>query len=198
MRGLWLENGTLTVRDDLSVPEPPVGEALVKVLRAGLCNTDLELLRGYYPYAGVPGHEFVGEVVSGAPEFEGQRVVGEINAICGSCDACRNDRSTHCPDRTVLGIVGRDGALAEYLSLPVDNLHPVPDELSTDVAVFTEPLAAALEIQEQVTITPEDRVLVAGVGKLGSLIAQTLALTGCELVAVNRRPKTRDLLAQRD
>ncbi len=197
MRGLWLENGKLSVRDDLPVPEPPPGEALVKVLKAGVCNTDLELVRGYYPFTGVLGHEFVGEVVTGAPPLEGRRVVGEINAVCGDCSACRDDRSSHCEKRTVLGIVGRDGAFAEYLILPTENLHPVPDHVSTDATTFTEPVAAALEIQEQVSIGPEDRVLVAGVGKLGSLIAQTLALSGCDLVAVNRRPEKRALLEAR-
>lgn len=197
MLGIWLEDGELSVRDDLAVPEPSPGEALVRVLEAGICNTDLELVRGYYPYAGVLGHEFVGEVVAGAPELSGGRVVGEINAVCGACRACRSDRSTHCEERTVLGIVGRDGAFAEYLVLPVENLHLVPEGLSTDAAVFTEPLAAALEIQEQIEVGPGDRVLVAGSGKLGSLIAQTLALTGCELSVVNRKPERRGLLRER-
>lgn len=197
MRGLWLESGELALRDDLPVPEPPPGEALVKVLRAGVCNTDLELVNGYYPYSGVLGHEFVGEVVAGAPELEGRRVVGEINAVCGSCRACREGRASHCENRTVLGIVGRDGAFAEYLTLPAENLHAVPEALRTDAATFTEPLAAALQIQQQVSIGPGDRVLVVGVGKLGSLIAQTLALTGCELVAVCRRPERRAALEAR-
>lgn len=197
MNGIWLESGTLSLRSDLPNPDPAPGEALIRVIRAGVCNTDLELVRGYYPYTGVLGHEFVGEVVAGAPDLEGRRVVGEINATCKDCTACRNGRSTHCERRTVLGIVGRDGAFADYLILPVDNLHTVPDDVSTDVAVFTEPLAAALEIQEQVKVSPDDRVLVAGIGKLGSLIAQTLALTGCRLVAVNREPERRGLLQGR-
>ena len=194
---LWLQDGVLSIRDDLPIPEPPPGEVLVKVLCAGVCNTDLELVRGYYPYRGVLGHEFVGEVVAGAPALAGRRVVGEINAVCGRCDACGSGRSTHCENRTVLGIVGRDGAFAEYLTLPAANLHQVPDHVSNEVAVFTEPLAAALEIQEQVTIGPGDRVLLAGTGKLGSLIAQTVALTGCDLVAVNRRPDGRARLEAR-
>jgi 2-desacetyl-2-hydroxyethyl bacteriochlorophyllide A dehydrogenase len=155
------------------------------------------LVRGYYPFSGIPGHEFVGEVVEGPTELLGKRVVGEINATCGSCRACRARRSSHCEKRTVLGIVGRNGAFAEYLTLPGENLHPVPDEITTDIATFTEPLAAALEIQEQVEIKSGDRVLVAGIGKLGTLIAQTLALAGCNLVAVNRRPEKRELLEAR-
>lgn len=197
MRGIWLENGALRVREDLEIPEPPPGEALLRVLRAGVCNTDLELVRGYYPYTGVLGHEFVAEVVTGAPELAGQRVVGEINAVCGDCAACSAGRSTHCFERTVLGIVGRDGAFAEYLTLPVENLHLIPETVTTDAATFTEPLAAALEIQEQIEIGPNDRVLVAGTGKLGTLIAQTLAHTGCRLVAVNRRADKRELLERR-
>jgi len=176
MRALWLEKQHLTLRDD--VPQPALsGETVVRVLLAGICNTDIELTRGYYPFSGVPGHEFVGEV-------DGKRVVGEINALCGSCEPCRAGRRTHCDRRTVLGIIGRNGAFAQYLSLPAANLHVVPDNVATDEAVFAEPLAAALEIQEQVTIGPEDRVLVVGDGKLGQLVAQTLALTGCRLVVV--------------
>jgi len=197
MQGIWLEDGTISLRDDLGPPEPVAGEALVRVLCAGVCNTDLELVRGYYPFTGVLGHEFVGEVAEGPPELVGKRVVGEINATCGRCKACQSGRSSHCPNRTVLGIVGRNGAFAEYLTLPIGNLHAVPEGLVTDAATFTEPLAAALEIQEQMTIGPGDRVLVAGIGKLGSLIAQTLALTGCDLVAVNRRPEKRELLEAR-
>jgi len=197
MRGVWLEEGTLSVREDLAIPEPAPGEALVRVLRAGVCNTDLELVRGYYPFTGVLGHEFVGQVAQGPDELLGRRVVGEINAVCGSCRACAAGRSNHCENRTVLGIVGRDGAFAEYLALPVENLHALPQSLSLDAATFTEPLAAALEIQEQITVGSRDRVLVAGAGKLGLLIAQTLALTGCDLVAVNRRPEKRALLRSR-
>lgn len=197
MRGVWLENGAVRIREDLPVPEPADGETLVRVLRAGVCNTDLELVRGYYPFTGVLGHEFVGEVVEGSPDLGGKRVVGEINAVCGACPACGAGRRSHCANRTVLGIAGRDGAFAEYLTLPAENLHLVPEAVSTDAATFTEPLAAALEIQEQITIKPNDRVLVAGTGKLGTLIAQTLALRGCELVAVNRRVEARAFLESR-
>ena len=197
MRGLWLEERELRLRDDLARPQPPPGEVLVRVLSAGICNTDLELRRGYYPYRGVLGHEFVGVVEEGAPELHGRRVVGEINAVCHECAACRGGRKTHCERRTVLGIVGRDGAFAEHLTLPIENLHPVPDSVSTDAATFTEPLAAALEIQGQVSISASDRCLVVGDGKLGQLIAQTLVLTGCELAVCGRHRRKLDLLARR-
>lgn len=178
MRGVWLEDRKLRLRDDLAQPARD-GEVTVRVRMAGICNTDLEMVRGYYPFTGVPGHEFVGEV-------NGRRVVGEINAACGSCEACRAGRRTHCERRSVLGIIDRNGTFAEYLTLPAANLHDVPDRISDEEAVFVEPLAAALEIQEQITITPEDRVLLVGHGKLGRLIAQTLALTGCQLTVVGR------------
>jgi len=194
MLALWLENQKLTLRDDLDLPQAAAQEALVRVLCAGVCNTDLELLRGYYPFTGIPGHEFVGVVEQGPTELQGRRVVGEINAVCGECATCRAGRQAHCERRTVLGIVGRHGAFAEYLTLPAVNLHLVPDGLPDDVAVFTEPLAAALEIQEQIDITRNDRVLVAGDGKLGQLIARSLAPTGCELLVVGRRPEKLALL----
>lgn len=186
MKGLWLENRELQLRDRLSIPAPPSGEALVRVLQAGICNTDLELLRGYYPYNGILGHEFVGVVEQGPEHLMNRRVVGEINAVCGTCHFCRSGQSSHCENRTVLGIVNRNGAFAEYLTLPAANLHLVPDHVSTDAATFTEPIAAALEIQQQVQIRPEHRVLVVGDGKLGQLIAQTLALTECDLLVVGR------------
>lgn len=181
MRALWLENRQLRLRDDLPLPRRE-GEALVRVRLAGICNTDIEMTRGYYPFTGVPGHEFVGEV-------DGRRVVGEINASCGACEACRAGRRTHCERRSVLGILNRDGTFAEYVSLPVENLHDVPETISDEEAVFTEPLAAALEIQEQVKITRDDRVLLVGHGKLGRLIAQTLALTGCQLTILKNGGK---------
>jgi threonine dehydrogenase-like Zn-dependent dehydrogenase len=197
MKALWLENNQLQLRSDVPIPEPPPGEALVRVVRAGICNTDLELLRGYYPYTGILGHEFVGVVEHGPKQLVGQRVVGEINAVCGECRFCRSGQPTHCENRTVLGIVNRNGAFAEYLTLPYANLHPVPDTVPTDVATFTEPVAAALEIQQQVSVRPDDRVLVVGDGKLGQLVAQTLALTGCELLVVGRHRNKLDRLAAR-
>lgn len=186
MQALWLENNQLQLCPDVMKPEPLPGEALVRVLRAGICNTDLELLRGYYPYTGIPGHEFVGVVEQGPDQLLGQRVVGEINAVCGHCRFCQQGLSTHCENRSVLGIVNRNGAFAEYLTLPETNLHRVPDSIPTDVATFTEPIAAALEIQQQVRVSAAEKVLVVGDGKLGQLVAQTLALTGCDLLVVGR------------
>jgi threonine dehydrogenase-like Zn-dependent dehydrogenase len=197
VRALWLEDRKLTVRDDVPDPEPPPGEALVRVSHAGICNTDIELTRGYYPFTGVPGHEFVGVVERGPEGLAGRRVVGEINAVCGRCRACTGGRRTHCERRTVLGLVRRNGAFAEYLTLPAENLHPVPETVSTEAAVFTEPLAAALEIQEQVPIGRNDRVVVVGDGKLGQLVAQTLARTGCSLTVVGRHDAKLALLAAR-
>ncbi|MGB5595914.1 MAG: alcohol dehydrogenase catalytic domain-containing protein [Crocosphaera sp.] len=197
MKGLWLENQQLQLKTDLPIPEPSTDEALVRVLQAGVCNTDLELLRGYYPYQGILGHEFVGVVEQGPQHLINQRVVGEINAVCGKCRFCLGGSPTHCENRTVLGIVNRNGAFADYLTLPITNLHPVPDNVSTDVATFTEPLAAALEIQQQVSIGENQRVLVVGDGKLGQLVAQTLALTGCDLLVIGRHPEKLANLAAR-
>jgi len=199
MRGLWLEAQRIRLRDDLSRPEPAAGEARVRVLVAGICDTDLELVRGYYPFTGVPGHEFVGRVEAavGAEEWVGRRVVGEINVSCGGCAACLAGRRTHCERRHVLGIRGRNGAFAECLTLPLANLHEVPAGIPDETAVFAEPLAAALEIQEQVAIGPRDRVVVIGDGKLGNLVAQTLALSGCALTVIGRHASKLALLAAR-
>jgi threonine dehydrogenase-like Zn-dependent dehydrogenase len=202
MNGLWLENLSLSFRGDLPVPELKSGEALVRVRLAGVCSTDLELLRGYYPFRGIPGHEFVGEVIAVAPGIEAApwmkgRVVGEINLACGQCDTCRRGHPTHCEARRVLGILNQDGAFAEYLVLPIENLHRVPETVSDEQAVFTEPLAAALEIQQQVHIQPTDRVLVIGAGRLGQLISQTLALTACNLQVVARHSFQVELLNTR-
>lgn len=197
MLALWLENQQLSIRDDVPIPDPPDGEALVRVLKAGICSTDLELVRGYYPFTGVPGHEFVGTVERGPDELLGQRVVGEINAVCGECAHCMSGRKSHCSNRTVLGIVGRNGAFAEYLTLPNENLHVVPAGVSTEAATFTEPLAAAIQIQEQVRLTTNDRVLVVGDGRLGQLVAQTLGLTGCELLVLGNNRDKLSLLSAR-
>jgi threonine dehydrogenase-like Zn-dependent dehydrogenase len=189
----------LEIVEDYPTPEPPPGEALIRVKLAGICNTDLELVKGYMQFQGIPGHEFVGVVerAPGAEEWQGRRVVGEINAACGHCPTCRAGRPTHCPHRTTLGIAGRDGAFAEYLTLPIRNLLPVPVSLPDEIAVFTEPLAAACEILQQIHVRPTDRVVVLGDGKLGLLCAQTLALTGCDLTAVGHHQEKLDLLAQR-
>jgi 2-desacetyl-2-hydroxyethyl bacteriochlorophyllide A dehydrogenase len=199
MNGLWLERGAVSYRDDLPRPVPPTGEALVRVTLTGICGTDLAMTRGYYDYVGIPGHEFVGEVEDGPdPDLVGRRVVGEINAACGDCPTCRQGMPGHCPNRTVLGIQARPGSMAQYLTLPAVNLHEVPDDLSDEAAVFCELLAAALQIEEQVPIRPEHQVLVVGAGRLGQLIARTLALTGCRLSVVARHANQWDRLRQVD
>ena len=196
MQALWLENNKIDLRDVIRTRNP--NEALIKIRKAGICSTDLELVKGYYPYTGVLGHEFVGRVVEADDvSWIGQRVVGEINVVCHQCEQCLNGRSTHCENRTVLGIVNRDGTFAEFTQLPITNLHRVPDSVPDGMAVFTEPLAAALEIQQQVQIKPTDRVLLVGAGRLGQLIAQTLALTGCDLRVVARHARQQTLLKGR-
>jgi threonine dehydrogenase-like Zn-dependent dehydrogenase len=196
MNALWLENNGISLRN---VPQPlRQNEALIKIRKAGICSTDLELVKGYYPYTGVLGHEFVGDVIEAEDaSWVGQRVVGEINAVCSQCEQCLNGRSTHCESRTVLGIVNRGGVFADYTTLPLSNLHRVPASVPDEMAVFTEPLAAALEIQQQIQVKPTDRVLLVGAGRLGQLIAQTLALTGCDLRVVARHKHQQNLLMAR-
>ena len=199
MRALWLENQQLQFRNDLPLPELEKGEVMIQPRLSGICSTDLELVKGYYPFRGILGHEFVGEVIEapGFPDFEGKRVVGEINVTCGYCIHCQQGRGSHCVNRTVLGISGRNGVFADNFTLPAKNLHIVPDSISDEQAVFTEPLAAALEIEEQVNISPTDRVLVVGAGRLGQLVAQTISLNDCDLTVVARYPKQRKLLEKR-
>ena len=164
---------------DARVPERPEGFALLRLLTAGICNTDLELQRGYYGFSGTPGHEFVAEVVAaGDRTLAGKRVVGEINLACAECDWCQRGLGRHCPNRTVLGIVKHPGAFAEFLTLPERNLHVLPDDLPTERAVFAEPLAAASEILDQVSIPAGAPVAVLGDGKLGLLVAMVLATHG--------------------
>jgi threonine dehydrogenase-like Zn-dependent dehydrogenase len=197
MRALLLTADGPQLQSDYPTPQPGDGEALIRVRLAGVCSTDLQLVAGYKGgYRGVLGHEFVGEVVV-APGHEGWiglRVVGELNIGCGDCDLCRRGLGKHCRQRQSLGILNRDGAFADYLTLPVANLHAVPDELSDEQAVFVEPLAAALQIREQVAITPDSRVYVLGDGRLGLLVAQVLALTGCDLTVIGRTPAKLALL----
>lgn len=199
MKALWLEKNEISFRDQ---PIPNVaGEALVKIRLAGICATDLELVKGYYPFTGIPGHEFVGEVVSlgkgleGKEDWIGKRVVGEINVRCGICEECRSLRINHCENRSVLGILNRNGVHAEYTTLPLENLYQVPDDVNDEMAVFTEPIGAALEILEKIKIKPTDRVLVIGAGKLGHLIAQVLALTGADLHVQAKHQSQIDLLS---
>jgi threonine dehydrogenase-like Zn-dependent dehydrogenase len=174
------------------------GEALVRVVLSGICNTDLEIARGYARFIGTIGHEFVG-VVEAAPDNSliGQRVVGEINAGCGECELCRSGDPRHCPKRTVLGIVGRDGAHAEFLTLPVTNLLPVPETIVDEHAVFAEPLAAACGIMERATVTKDKRVAVIGDGKLGLLCAQAIALTGAGVLLIGKHAEKLRIAARR-
>ncbi len=186
MRALVFDGEQIRLQD-IPRPEPGSGEALVKVLTAGICNTDLEMVRGYMGFTGVPGHEFVGIVESApTPELVGKRVVGEINCICGQCQYCRMEMPRHCMNRSVLGIQGRNGAFAEYLTLPEKNLHIVPGSIRDDVAVFAEPLAAAFRILEQCVVSMADRIVVLGDGKLGQLAAQVLWLYSKNLVCVGK------------
>ena len=185
MLSLRVEKKHLKLRQ-IEKPHNP-DEALVRVLLSGICNTDLEIARGYAGFNGTIGHEFVGVVEdSRKRELVGQRVVGEINAGCGCCDLCRAGDSRHCPSRTVLGIVGRDGAHAEFLQLPSVNLIRVPKNIPDEHAVFTEPLAAACGILERASIAKSDRVAVIGDGKLGLLCAQVVALTGAPTMLVGK------------
>ena len=178
MLAVHLENGHIEVRDEPR-PHRPEGMALIRLLCGGICNTDLELQRGYYGFAGTPGHEFVGEVIEAdSPAWVGRRVVGEINLACGACDWCRRGLGRHCPRRTVLGIVNHPGAFREFLTLPERNLHALPDALPTERAVFVEPLAAACEILDQVPLPCAAEVAVLGDGKLGLLIALVLNAYG--------------------
>lgn len=197
MRALRLESGGPVISTAPAGPRP--GEAWLRVRLAGICATDLELLRGYMGFEGTLGHEFVGEVVDapgagGPTSWAGRRVVADINCPCGTCPTCRAGRPTHCPHRTVLGIAGRDGAFAEFVSLPVANLHPVPDGVPDEAAVFVEPLAAACQLAEQIHVRPSARVVVLGAGRLGQLCARVLALTGAEVIAITRSPEKRALL----
>ena len=188
-------------------PEPANGEALIRVVLAGICNTDMEITRGYMAFEGVPGHEFVGivEAVNEGPgatpltSLIGKRVVGEINAACyrADCLYCQRNMPTHCPDRSTLGIVNRDGAFAEYLTLPTRNLHIVPDNVSDEEAVFVEPLAANFEIFEQVHVQPTDNVIVLGDGKMGQLAAQVLTLASCEVLMIGKHAEKLAIVEQR-
>ena len=191
MRALLLTDNGPELRTDYPTPEPDQGEALIQMHAAGVCSTDLQLLAGYKGgYRGVLGHEFVGTVIAapGAPQWVNRRVVGEINIGCGHCELCRRGLHKHCRVRQSLGIIGGEGAFADYLTLPTANLHLVPRNVTNEQAVFAEPLAAALEILEQVHVTPNSRVYQLGDGRLGLLVAQVLASTNCNLVVVGRNP----------
>lgn len=194
MKAVLFDNGEISLRQ-VRNPVPAPGEALIKVLKAGICNTDLEIEKGYMTFSGILGHEFVGRVEE-APDKEwiGKRVVGEINLFCGTCELCLKGETKHCASRQVLGIAGKNGAFAEYLTLPIRNLHVLPENVSLDEGVFTEPLAAALEVLEQVKIARDDRILVLGDGKLGLLLAQVLALQSDSVVCVGKHERNLAIL----
>jgi alcohol dehydrogenase len=179
----------------LKVIESPMpvasgNECLIRLLKAGICNTDIEITRGYMGFRGVLGHEFVGVVEESAnPIWIGKKVVGAINAGCGQCEYCRNKMRRHCPQRTVLGILNRDGVFRKYFTLPEENLHTVPESLSWDDAIFVEPLAAACEILDQIKISPLHRVAILGDGKLGLLITMVLALHSLRLTLIGKHPE---------
>lgn len=188
MLAVHLENGVVSTRD-VAVPARPEGFALLRLLVAGICNTDLELQRGYYGFTGTPGHEFVAEVVEAdSAELVGRRVAGEINLACAQCEWCVRGLGRHCPNRTVLGIVNQPGAFEEFFLLPERNLHLLPDDMPSERAVFLEPLAAASEILDQVAIPRHASIAVLGDGKLGLLIAQLLDAYGYRVHQFGRHP----------
>jgi 2-desacetyl-2-hydroxyethyl bacteriochlorophyllide A dehydrogenase len=198
LKAVTLQNGQLIFSNNACKPACVDGEALVRVHLAGICGTDLQLQQGYYPFEGILGHEFVGHIeeVKSQPDLQGKRVVGEINITCGYCSSCMAGNSSHCDNRSVLGILNKHGAFAEYLTLPVKNLHLLPDTIPDEEAVFIEPLAAALEIQQQISLGSNHKVLVVGAGKLGQIIARTLKLTGCDLTVVSRYQCQNKMLLQ--
>jgi threonine dehydrogenase-like Zn-dependent dehydrogenase len=188
MQALTVRHGKLTYRRDSSFPDSSKDEAIIKILVAGICSTDLEIVKGYAEFEGILGHEFVG-LVQETPEssWQGKRVVGSINIGCQHCDVCLGEGPEHCLSRTVIGIHNRNGAFADFMSLPIDNLYEVPDSVSNEQAVFTEPMAATLRILEQAVISPSEQIAVIGPGKLGMLVAQVLALNGANLTVLGRR-----------
>lgn len=182
-------NKEIVLHENYPIPEPEIGEALIKVDMAGICNTDLEIVKGYMGFTGILGHEFVGHVVKingDQQDLTGKRVVGEINCACKTCEYCRKELYTHCPNRSVLGIFNKNGCFADYITLPVNNLYEVPDSVTDEEAVFVEPVAAAFEILDQIQIKPEDKVLILGDGKLGLIISLVLSQTAGDITLVGK------------
>lgn len=196
MQALYWDGHQLQLREIYPEPQVQDNRALVRVRLAGICSTDRQILQGYLGFTGVPGHEFVGEVVAGPPALLRKRVVGEINFACGTCDWCQQQLRRHCANRQVMGILNADGSFAEYMSVPVDNLHEVPENVSDNAAVFTEPLAAAFEILEQIHLKPGAETVVLGDGKLGLLCAQVLHFAGARVTVVGKHEKKLALLRQ--
>ncbi len=187
MRAVVLDK-SLQFRKDHAPPQPLAGECLVRVHLAGICSTDLQLVNGYLGFRGILGHEMVGSVAEGPAEWCGKRVACEINCVCGKCAACLAGLSNHCAQRTVMGIVNRDGCFADFVAVPIANLHEIPDAVADEEAVFVEPLAAAYQVLAQCRITPKMSVSVIGPGKLGVLVAQVLAATGCQINVIGTNP----------
>ncbi len=196
MQAVYLSGREVEFRDDHPEPEAGSHEVIVRVVRAGICETDLQLMQGYMGFAGVLGHEFVGVAESGP--LAGQRVVGEINCSCFECETCRSGLPTHCANRSVIGILNHDGAFAERVAVPQKNLHAIPDSMSTDVAVFVEPVAAAFQILRQQLVQPGQTVVVLGDGRLGNLCAQVLHRFGCGVTVVGKHEKKLAVLDQMD
>lgn len=197
MIAVHIDAGRVNLRE-IARPVRPEGFALIRLVSGGICNTDLELQRGYYGFSGIPGHEFVGEVVEAdTSSLIGQRVVGEINLACHACDWCARGWERHCPSRAVLGIVNQPGAFSEFFVLPERNLRIVPESVKTRVAVFTEPVAAACEILDQVSLPRDASVAVLGDGKLGLLVAQVLQASGCRVHQYGKHQRKLGIAAAR-
>jgi threonine dehydrogenase-like Zn-dependent dehydrogenase len=191
MKALFFD-GSLSIKE-VPTPDPVGNEVLIRVLISAICNTDLEILSGYMGFQGIPGHEFVGEVLTPGRKLTGMTVVGEINCPCGACYLCRSGRHMHCTYRSVLGIYNHAGVFADYLVLPEENLHAVPQNLASELAVFTEPLAAAIEIADRVHLRPSQNAFIFGAGKLGLLISQVFRLNGIEYTTFDPNPAKIDL-----
>ena len=195
MKGIYFNGTDAVYREDLPMPVRGEKESLVKILLCAVCNTDKEVRKGYRPdFRGVLGHEFVGEVVESSDvSLIGKRVVGELNAACGECIYCKTGRPSHCNQRRVLGMKNKDGAFAEYMTIDTNLLHIVPEELPTEIAIFTEPLAAAFEILTQVHVSPSKNVAVLGDGRLALFVAQVLAQTGIDLTVIGKHEEKLEL-----
>ena len=195
MKGIYFNGTDAVYREDLPMPVRGEKESLVKILLCAVCNTDKEVRKGYRPdFRGVLGHEFVGEVVeSSDANLIGKRVVGELNAACGECIYCKTGRPSHCNERRVLGMKNKDGAFAEYMTIDTNLLHVVPEELPTEIAIFTEPLAAAFEILTQVHVSPSKNAAVLGDGRLALFVAQVLAQTGIDLTVIGKHEEKLEL-----
>lgn len=190
MKGLYYDGATAIYREDLPIPVPKADESLIRIILSAVCSTDKEILKGYRPdFKGIMGHEFVGVVEkSNDPAFVGMRVVGEINEVCGHCLYCKTNRPHHCSNRTTPGL-SRDGCFAEYMTLKTANLHIVPNDMPSEIAVFTEPLAAAFEILEQITVPVDTPVAVLGDGRLALCIAQVMHLAGADVTVIGKHPE---------